>query len=538
MPKLNVSFRDALKGVRLPTGDKVTLVVAPPPGEVLIRFDIDPKEAGGDDRFVLATGDGKYKQERTLKDDQVAGDKFVDLRFTELKKNGRYTLEHDPGKDGTKEKVFEDIPYADLVGLSRDAKGDPAQAETGAGELRVRLDIDPNDAKSRDDKFTLKSTDGSFTQTKTVKDDQTPGDAFVDLLFTGVPTTKDFALEVDLGKEGKPELVFDQVPYGELAGMCWQHAPDDEETGETDGKVKIRLEIDPNEALSRDDKFTLSSSDGSYKVTKTTKDDLKPGDGFTDLLFTQMPKHLDYALDVDLGKEGGSQRVFENVPYSELAQMSWQLAPADPDAEPEPDKGDLLVRLEIDPNEASSRDDKFTLFSTDKSFRQVKTVKDDKKAGDKMVDLLFTGLPKALTYALEVDLGKEGGPMLVFNDVPYAELAALSWQLAPLDLDDDPPSGQGDLRIRLDIDPDDADIHDDKITLRATDGSFSQTRTVRDDQRPGDEWLDVVFTKLPTDRDFTLEIDEGDGRVEKVFENVPYAELAGLSWNVAQGPTE
>jgi hypothetical protein len=84
--------------------------------------------------------------------------------------------------------------------------------------------------------------------------------------------------------------------------------------------------------------------------------------------------------------------------------------------------GQVCVRLDIDPNNAKSMDDKFRLFSTDNSFEQIKTIRDDVTPGDKYVDLIFTNVPRALRFSLEIDPGKEGTPFLLLEDAPYSEL--------------------------------------------------------------------------------------------------------------------
>lgn len=83
----------------------------------------------------------------------------------------------------------------------------------------------------------------------------------------------------------------------------------------------------------------------------------------------------------------------------------------------------LAIQLDIDPNEAESTDDKFTLYSTDeaKTYSQEKTIKDDKVDGDNCVDLKFTNLKPDLSYTLEVDPGEEGEPHYVFEDRTFGE---------------------------------------------------------------------------------------------------------------------
>lgn len=84
-------------------------------------------------------------------------------------------------------------------------------------ELRfhVRLAIDPNDARTNDDRFTLFAGQ-SYRQVKTIRDDMVRGDRFVDLEFSALIAGLDYSLEVDPGREGSPYLVFENVRCAEL----------------------------------------------------------------------------------------------------------------------------------------------------------------------------------------------------------------------------------------------------------------------------------------------------------------------------------
>lgn len=88
----------------------------------------------------------------------------------------------------------------------------------------------------------------------------------------------------------------------------------------------------------------------------------------------------------------------------------------------------LYVRLDINPSDAVSQDDKITLYSTDslESYKKTVTVKDDYVSGDDYVDLLFEDLNKELKYTLEVNPGEEGEPYTVFKNVSFIKLSDLS----------------------------------------------------------------------------------------------------------------
>ncbi len=86
-------------------------------------------------------------------------------------------------------------------------------------DLWVRLDIDPNDAKNYHDKFIVSSSDGAYEQTKTVKDNQVPGDTSVDLEFNGLYPDKKYSLQI-VPAHGTSHYVFRDVPYAALGSLA------------------------------------------------------------------------------------------------------------------------------------------------------------------------------------------------------------------------------------------------------------------------------------------------------------------------------
>ena len=95
----------------------------------------------------------------------------------------------------------------------------PAASPTEQGlELRVRLDIDPGDASTHDDRFVLTSSDGSYRQEKTVKDDQVPGDACLDLVFTELDRHTTYTLRVQHSAEDEPYVLFEEESLSTLWG--------------------------------------------------------------------------------------------------------------------------------------------------------------------------------------------------------------------------------------------------------------------------------------------------------------------------------
>jgi len=91
------------------------------------------------------------------------------------------------------------------------------------------------------------------------------------------------------------------------------------------------------------------------------------------------------------------------------------------------------------------------------------------------------------------------------------------------------------LCVRLDIDPDEAARNEDKFILTSDDQSYSSTKTVKDDKQEGDQYIDLLYSKLNPDKSYTLKVTTADGSEVTVFADIPYAELAGLSPKAESG---
>ena len=102
---------------------------------------------------------------------------------------------------------------------NRAATGKSAGFVVQRGDFEIVLDVDPREKKSLDDRFTLSSTDGSFSRTLTVADDASPDNEQVELRFGGLDMQLRYTLEVDPGKEGSPYKVFEDRPFDELADL-------------------------------------------------------------------------------------------------------------------------------------------------------------------------------------------------------------------------------------------------------------------------------------------------------------------------------
>ena len=102
-----------------------------------IRLDVDPMDVETfDDRFVLLGVDDAYRVEKTIKDDRVPGDHYVDLRYSGLRAGGRYSLQVFESEESQPRFVFENVPYEELAGLSPAAgeAGDDDESEPSPGE--------------------------------------------------------------------------------------------------------------------------------------------------------------------------------------------------------------------------------------------------------------------------------------------------------------------------------------------------------------------------------------------------------------------
>jgi hypothetical protein len=84
-------------------------------------------------------------------------------------------------------------------------------------DLKISLDVDPDDPAAQDDTFTLYSSEAvpKYKQTKTVKDDADKSNNTLELVFTKVDTALVYTLEIDPGKSGEKEYPFKNKPFGQ-----------------------------------------------------------------------------------------------------------------------------------------------------------------------------------------------------------------------------------------------------------------------------------------------------------------------------------
>jgi uncharacterized Zn-binding protein involved in type VI secretion len=121
----------------------------------------------------------------------------------------------------------------------------------------------------------------------------------------------------------------------------------------------------------------------------------------------------------------------------------------------------LWVDLPVRVDDADARDDEFVLESKDGSFRQVRTIADDRIHGDRGLTLEFYGLEPGQSYTLAHHLGKDQPVRMMFEDVSYEEIFAKGERKrqfeepAELDIDPEMWEPQNDYRpVRLSEDED------------------------------------------------------------------------------------
>jgi uncharacterized Zn-binding protein involved in type VI secretion len=125
---------------------------------VFVDLEIDPEGiAAQDDKYTLFCSDNRsvYEKTRTVRDDHIEGDEFLTLKFSGLVPGHRYTLEVDPGADGERYTVFEDVPLEDLLFSeffyeSVDWEPEESQEEPMAGEDELPYDDDDSEAVTED----------------------------------------------------------------------------------------------------------------------------------------------------------------------------------------------------------------------------------------------------------------------------------------------------------------------------------------------------------------------------------------------------
>lgn len=144
----------------------------------------------------------------------------------------------------------------------------------------------------------------------------------------------------------------------------------------------------------------------------------------------------------------------------------------------------ILVELEIDSEEVSSQDDKYTLFcSDDKSiFNNTLTVKDDHVLGDEFLTLKFTKLVSGHSYSLEIDPGAEGEPYYLMENVSLEDLLSGSFSYAGSEEEEEDPELEHyyDESEDQDLPYDDDDLDDEELV--------SDDWEMDSDEKLAEEW--------------------------------------------------
>jgi len=87
---------------------------------------------------------------------------------------------------------------------------------------------------------------------------------------------------------------------------------------------------------------------------------------------------------------------------------------------------------------------------------------------------------------------------------------------------------QGELIVRLDLNPRDVAHVEDRFLLLSSDGSYRCEKTPADDQDPSNDFLDLRYTGLNPDLSYSLRIRNSHASYF-AFQDRPYAELSELS---------
>ncbi len=132
----------------------------------------------------------------------------------------------------------------------------------------------------------------------------------------------------------------------------------------------------------------------------------------------------------------------------------------------------LMVELEIDPDDASSQDDRYTLFCSDNKdlYNKTLTVKDDQIPGDKFLTLKFTFLVPDNKYTLEVDPGAGEDYYWLFADVHTDDLLSQKYSYPGSEEEEDDP----------DLDPDYDESEDAQLPYDDSD--------LDDEEQLSDDW--------------------------------------------------
>jgi len=87
--------------------------------KLILRLDLTP-DAGGScaDTFTLSSEDGAYQQVKSIKDDMIQDDEYLDLEFDEIDTNKKYSLTQHVSEDGSEHCYFSNRSFWQLSSFS------------------------------------------------------------------------------------------------------------------------------------------------------------------------------------------------------------------------------------------------------------------------------------------------------------------------------------------------------------------------------------------------------------------------------------
>lgn len=112
----HLTYEDSDKRMTMETGVN-HVVHLPKQYRLNMRFEVDPKDpTSWDDRFVLFMSwkGEKFRQIKSVRDDKLDGDDYVDIIFEGCHPDATFSVQHDPGMEGEAVYLFRDVPFSDL----------------------------------------------------------------------------------------------------------------------------------------------------------------------------------------------------------------------------------------------------------------------------------------------------------------------------------------------------------------------------------------------------------------------------------------
>jgi flagellar motor protein MotB len=177
-------------------------------------FDIKPTSHGCGEHFPLdETGEALDTAPEDEARDQL--DRRVELFFFDKE----FGINPKPPGKNSRKGSPQYPKWRENATLEFDSEIGPVQ------DFFVRIHIEPEELARLDERFLLYNDSGSFTQEKSIAD-AIPGAGFVDLLFTEVPISGVYSLEV-FRTQADPYLLFESVPFAELDGHIEEEEVDE-----------------------------------------------------------------------------------------------------------------------------------------------------------------------------------------------------------------------------------------------------------------------------------------------------------------------